>query len=391
MDAPNEQQGALLMRHRLGPVATAFGLHAAVVLLGGWLGMDIVAHGPFWWYPSSGGWWVVQAASRWDSHWYESIAQAGYRLGAGVAFFPLYPMVVAAVGWVSRLSVIASGALASALCFCGALWLLHASCEAKYGRAVADRTAMLVGVLPMGAFFSAVYPSSLYLLTIAGTLWAISRQHYWAAFCAGLLGALDRTSGVLLATAALPGMWDAWSAQRLRGIARVLPALAGAPVGLAAYLVYLWVRFGSPFLVTRWERKFWGIHATFPGWAQVAAIVRWARGLPIVFPVLPGNSWYAFLVGDISTIAVAVGCAVMLLRREWLGAALFCALSLVLATSEAGFHGVAAPGRYMIVLFPAWAAIVARLRDDHWSLVFAISAALCVCSAVLFAGGYWLT
>src|SRR5438876_3814860 len=51
--------------------------------------------------------WLMAPAARWDSVWYLAIAHDGYTEPARAAFFPLYPLLVAAVAPLTGSAVVA--------------------------------------------------------------------------------------------------------------------------------------------------------------------------------------------------------------------------------------------------------------------------------------------
>jgi Gpi18-like mannosyltransferase len=143
---------------------------------------------------------LVAPAARWDSVWYLAIARDGYADApdhAKAAFYPLYPLLVHAGGWVVRSQLVA-GILVSLACFLGALVLLHRLAAIELGQAHARGAVLLVAFFPTAFFFSAVYSESLFLLLSVGTVLAARRGRWAWAGIAGGLAAATRNSGVLL-------------------------------------------------------------------------------------------------------------------------------------------------------------------------------------------------
>jgi len=196
---------------------------------------------------------VLDAFGRWDAHWYLDVAAHGYELrGAfpsvqsNVAFFPLYPWIVRLVAaavpgrgdgalYLCALAVSNGAAL-------GGLWLLWRMARQVTGdEETASRTVLYALLFPAGFVLSAPYPESLFLLLSVGSLGAALSGRAGLAGGLGLLLALTRPGGVLVA---VPLAWIALE----RG-GRRLPALAAAALpglGLALHAAQLWRVTGDP-------------------------------------------------------------------------------------------------------------------------------------------------
>jgi hypothetical protein len=205
-----------------------------------WLGTQL---SPGWSYPDPDGvrrgfafvpWMALDAFGRWDSHWYLDLVRHGYALRgplgtvqSNVAFFPLYPWLVRAV------DAILPGAAGDGRAFLAALLVSNAAALAglsvlwRLSRTVtgdaeaASRTVLYALAFPFGFVLSAAYPESLFLLTAAGAILAALRGRWALAGALGLLAALTRPHGVLVA---VPLGW----------IALFPPALPGSPPGATA-------------------------------------------------------------------------------------------------------------------------------------------------------------
>jgi hypothetical protein len=171
--------------------------------------------------------------ARWDSVWYLTIARDGYTPGPSPAFFPLYPLLVAAVGSVGP-GLLAGGVLVSVAAMLVALRLLWRLTDLELGAAapgVADLAVLVVALGPMAFFFSAVYSESVFLALTLGAF-LCGRQERWA--WAGLLGGLaaaTRSSGLLVVV----GLVALWLEQRhpASRLARWPPGRAVPAWGLA--------------------------------------------------------------------------------------------------------------------------------------------------------------
>lgn len=175
--------------------------------------------------------------ARWDSVWLLSVASNGYDFEARrTAFFPLYPMVTGAIGWVIG-SPLAAGLLVSLVALLVSLMLIHRLAEVELGPREASVAVWLLALFPASVYLSAVYSESLFLALTLGAALA-ARTGAWP--LAGVLGALagaTRSVGILVLVL-LVGLWldrRAGSRRRLRDLAW----LGLVPLGVAAYALWL--------------------------------------------------------------------------------------------------------------------------------------------------------
>jgi mannosyltransferase PIG-V len=232
---------------------------------------------------------LVAPAARWDSVWYLAIARDGYPDSsdhAKAAFYPLYPLLVHAGGWVVRSQLVA-GILVSLACFLVALVLLHRLAAIELGPRYARGAVLLVAFFPTAFFFSAVYSESLFLALSVGTVLAARRGRWASAGLAGGLAAATRNSGVLLVVPVvllfLYGPRDDRSEEEDRstrsrwrpryGLAPQALWIALIPAGLGAYVAYCAIALGdalAPFHAQAlWLRHFSPLGAV-PGGAEAA-------------------------------------------------------------------------------------------------------------------------
>lgn len=186
--------------------------------------------------------------ARSDSWQYLDIAENGYYLEAGpqgygtVACFPLYPMLVRCLGVVIGRRFLAAALLISAAATWIAAVLLYRLAACWGGAGLARLASVGLFAFPFGFFLTTVFPHSLFLaLSLASVGMAERGRFVWAGILAALAGA-TRTEGVVL----IPTLAVAyWSQNGLR-MNRQLFGLVLAPMGIAAYMAYLWWRFDRP-------------------------------------------------------------------------------------------------------------------------------------------------
>jgi len=202
-----------------------------------------------YWYAHVHGSSISYALTKWDGHWFLGIAEHGYhgvsanlvdafghRTDAtALAFFPGYPLLVAAVAWLPWVSVF--GAALGVNVVGG---VVAAIGLARLSRTItgSPRVGLLMVVLfaaaPMGVVLSMTYSEALF---VALAVWALNgvleRRWVLAGVCTGLAGLVRPTAAALVlavvAAAVLAVLhrrdgWRPWAAALL------------APLGLLGYL-----------------------------------------------------------------------------------------------------------------------------------------------------------
>jgi len=218
--------------------------------------------------------------NHWDAINYTSIAQHGYQNTYDLAFFPLFPFLVACISQVlGSWSYILAGTIVSNAALFGALVIIYhliakqrrqwTDSEDHYSEvsngALAHRTLLYLCVFPTAFFFFAAYNESLYLLLASGTFLALEHERWWLAGLLGLLAALTRSIGIFLL---IPYLYELW--QRRERTLTHLPAILKSllpclliPLGTAIYALYCWQTFGSP-LAFAVVQAHWGRQTTWP-------------------------------------------------------------------------------------------------------------------------------
>lgn len=354
----------------------------ALILLIGLLSPLVVVPGPYFEGPRP----FPGVFVRWDTGWFLAIANQGYfhppNEESPVAFFPLYPLLVRAVGWLLPGGTLAAGFLVSHLALLGAvvlLWRLAEewAAEGRSGLAPGDGSRAVRFLLfgPVSLFFSLIYSESTFLFLVVACLYAAHRQVWWLAGLAGLGAALTRNVGLFLAAPLLieyfePRLRAPWF-RRDRPLLGAWPCLLPV-LGILIWSGYLGWRFGNPLLFAEvqgaWERQL-----TWP-WESFRSRFE------------PFYDWW--FTGHAS---VALGLFVLALVLR-LRSSLVALAGLMLLLNLSAAHLEAIP-RLTSVIFPLYLALAAllRRRPELDLPAFALSAALLSFSTVLFVNGYWFT
>ena len=144
--------------------------------------------------PSTAGWHYALTGvwERFDTLWYLRIAERGYDLPGAVVFYPLYPALIRALGWVvePRLRALLISTVAAFFYFLGLLRLARG----ELAGATAERAVLLAAAWPASFFLFAGYTEALAMALIVWCIaWARDERWLEAAACAFAAG-LDAIS-----------------------------------------------------------------------------------------------------------------------------------------------------------------------------------------------------
>jgi hypothetical protein len=345
---------------------------------------------------------VLSPLARWDAVWYLHIADDGY---AGsdyrAAFFPLYPLLVHATGWLGGGSngarLIAAFAV-SLLAFLAALTLLARLVALELGRQYAVPVLLLLAVFPGALWFGTPYSESLFLLGAVAAFLAARTEHWALAGLAGGAAAATRSAGVLLALP-LAILW--WQSRPRRPTDAAWLLLV--PAGLVAYAAWL-AAFGDGASFVAGQGDAWYRELKFPlvgAWDAFVAAWDGGRQLlsgsrtPVYFDRAAGDP---LRIGAINLmlfgfLAFGLWACVGVLRRLPLAYGAWVAVSLLLPLS---FPVTPQPlmslPRFLAVLFPIfmWLALVCEERRSTDRAV-AVSALGLGLFTAQFATWHWIS
>jgi hypothetical protein len=206
--------------------------------------------------------------NRWDTPWYVKIAMDGYHPGdIGIVFPPLYPILVRAVTpFVNGNYLLAALLVSNIACLIAFILLYRLTLRVSDSPALARTAVVVMAAFPTAFFLLAGYTESLFLALALATFLAASERRWWLAGVLAALAALCRLQGLALC---LPMAWYALMEYRKGGVQaalRALPAVAGAAIGFALWLLYLNInQLGAPdsVLLNAWHIQ------TRPPWQSV--------------------------------------------------------------------------------------------------------------------------
>lgn len=296
-----------------------------------------------------------------DAWFYHQIAMTGYepRTPDGApkntwAFFPVYPLLVRALGGGGDVSFGIVAVLTSNIAFLAALFVVAAAGRA-FGTAddVVERATWYLALFPTSYFFSLPMTESLFLLLSAAAFLAAARQQWCAAGVIGGFAAATRVIGICLLPALL-----LIPCQRRERLSKQQLWLLAIPVGLLSFVGYLYARTGDP-LAFLHAQTLWG------------RTTRFAMAFPNSGLIL-SKPWNFVALNIVAALLMMAAGVWFLARRQWSYAA-YTLLSVAIPLSSGSMQSLA---RYAAVDFPLfyWLAGAARTptRDRALTAIFVI-------------------
>ncbi|MFE2016844.1 hypothetical protein ACFW9O_02190 [Streptomyces sp. NPDC059499] len=239
---------------------------AAAPALGAYAGVRVIGLVVFWGAASHAGKDALKLlGGRWDSVWYQRIAEHGYRytvtlpdgsIHSDLAFFPLLPALERAIAEVTPLTVRGAGITVAWAAGLLAAWGIFAVGARLNGRRTGVVLAALWGAYPTAFVQSMAYTETLFTALAAWALYAVLRDRWILAGGLCVLAGLTRPTAAALvaalgvtALAVLVREYRAPGGREglLRRNARMLAGVCLAPLGWLAYVVFVAAREDSPF------------------------------------------------------------------------------------------------------------------------------------------------
>lgn len=178
-----------------------------------------------------------------------------------LSWFPLYPITAKVLYELTHISLPYAQLIISNLSFVVALYVLYKLVRLDEDEDFARKSLLFLVLMPVSFLFSSGLSESLFLL-LAITTFYFARRGWWLRAAAmGALLALTRSTGFLIA---IPLLFEVINQlgtpkpKQWRNYARPIVALGGPLIGLAAFMLYCWVRTGDLFAYNHSQLVGWG-------------------------------------------------------------------------------------------------------------------------------------
>ncbi len=155
----------------------------------------------------------------WDSEWYTQIIEQGYPTAAkgqaSWAFFPLYPMTVRLLTFLTGGSAnLISFIVSNLCCFVAAIYGWMYVVDTRGNREEADFYTMLMILGVCGFYESIMYTEAMYLMFLSMAFYYMNRQEYFKMGIAGALCSATRNTGVFFVFVILFHRIAVWMEER---------------------------------------------------------------------------------------------------------------------------------------------------------------------------------
>ena len=313
---------------------------------------------------------LVRDLSIWDGAWFLRAVEHGWPqhlptshghvIASQIAFFPLFPLLIRSLSFLTGLSPGVTGLIISAvsgLCAVAAIGLLTREFT---DRATAERAALLFAVCPGGFVFNLLYAEGLLVTFIALGLLSLLRRQWLLAGVLGALASATSPVGVAFVISCLVAAGLAMQRDR-EWRAVVAPLLA--PFGFLAWMGYLWAHTGRPMAWRLTESSGWksGLSLLYPERVVTKFLFN---------PFSPTMTGQILVVG---TVLGGIGLWLVYRQRQPAPVVAYAtsAVSLFLFSSPIGLRP-----RFLMLAFPLTIAAATRWEGRRFYFLVAASVVL---------------
>lgn len=308
--------------------------------------------------------------ANWDGGHYLGIAKAGYSQTFQYAFFPLYPLSIKALTYITG-NYLLSAILISIISTFFALNILYKLVALDFDKKLAEKVIFVLLFFPASFFLITAYSEGLFfLLSVCVFYFLRQNKLFWATVAAALVSA-TRLVGLAVVVGLLI---EAWS---IKGFNRKNWYLLFAPLGFAVYCIFLYQKTGDPFYFLTAE-NYWQRTLVTPGvgfWEALKSIVG-------------GNLTNFSIFLDLIFAIFGVGFAIRAFRFLPSSYAVYSLLSVGIPLFTPTLSSMP---RFLLPIFPIF-ILVALIKNQYLQLLYQmLGISLLAIFVSLFISGYWVS
>lgn len=310
-----------------------------------------------------------QSLANWDGGHYLGIAKAGYSQNFQYAFFPLYPLTIKVLTYITGNFLLSAILISIVASFFG-LNILYKLVALDFDKKLADKVIITLLFFPTSFFLLTAYSEGLFfLLSISAFYFFRQNKLFWATVAATLASATR-----LVGLAVVAGLFiEVWSS---KGINRKNWYLIFAPLGFVIYCVFLYLKTGDPFYFLTAENHWQRILVT-PGIGFWEALKN----------ISVGNITSINIFFDLIFAIFGVGFAIRAFRFLPSSFAFYSLLSVGIPLFTPTLSSMP---RFLLPVFPIF-ILIALIKNTYIQLIFQVLGILLLAVfSGLFISGYWV-
>jgi Gpi18-like mannosyltransferase len=259
-------------------------------------------------------------ATMWDANWYYIISVVGYpselpvtadgHIGESAwAFMPVYPMLLAALGWATGLPFAVLAVSVSVVFGLGAALMFYRLMNLVLPAGTALFSVVLFCFAPLSPLLQLAYAESLHMFLLVIALYLLVKRQYWMLAPVLAVASLTRPSGLAFALALLLHVIYRWAVRArdpfpvAERVASVSVAVFSGVMGLV-WPITAWIVTGSLTAYTDTELAW---RAPYVGYGELIPFAPWIQG---------ANWWIPKPFGPI-LLVLTIGLFVCFMFSPW--------------------------------------------------------------------------
>ncbi len=345
-----------------------------------------ITHLPYW----------IWGFGNFDGVHYLRLAQNGYNAEFTQAFFPLYSLLVRFFNFIPKdktldlniftdPSYFVTAMILSAIFFLAALYLLFKLWSSEHDKKTAFLSILLLLSFPTSFYFGATYSESLFLLLTVLTFWFVKKDKYILAGITASLASATKIQGAILFIFLAIELWQ----KNRNNLAKLgkrfwldLLGLIISPLGLIAYMYYLYRAFGNPIYFLTAQPAFGAERSSLPLVLLPQVIYRYIKMLLTLNPATLAF-WNISLELTI-TLVLIIG-LILAFRRIKFSYWIYATLAVLLPTLTGTLSSMP---RYALLVFPLLPVIARFNKASRYIIIAQVFVGVVLLA--LFVRGYWI-
>lgn len=304
-----------------------------------------------------------------DGVHYLNIAQHGYSQYQQ-AFFPFLPLFIKFISLIFKENYLISGLLISHASFFISLLLLYKLTKSKW-------VIICLLFFPTSFFFVSVYTESLFLCLALGYFYCLKEGKWLIAGTLAALAGATRIVGIIL----FPILLWKLVKEKEKTVSKILSVFL-SPLGLFAYMFYLWREYGDPLM-------FFHVQSFFGANRSGEEIIFFPQVIYRYLKIFISASFsFEYLIALFEFLSVFFAIFVLLKNKKKLDILfqLFVWFLLILPTLTGTFSSMP---RYILAIFPIF-IILANIELKLKILYILFSFILLTLFTAFFLSGYFI-